>query len=74
MTMFISWKLINKHNPEEKDLQQINLDEVTDDLLTTTFAEIQTIFLELGGDDTVAKGTDFVEAIKNKLRLETDKE
>lgn len=63
VAMLVTCRLTNEVEPSIESLEQINLDNVTDKLLSTCLKEIQMIYKTLGKNGEVVKGPDFLENV-----------
>lgn len=71
VTLYVTCKLTNKLRPDKKSISKINLDLITDELLDESITNVHIIYDSMGGNDSVAKGKDFInelfEVIKDDL-------
>ena len=58
-------KITNKENITFNDLSNIDLDQITDELLNTCKQQVYDKYIELGGNSVVAKSSQLTEAIDN---------
>lgn len=61
----LACKLTNKTNITFNDLGNVNLTQITDELLSTCKQQVYDKYIELGGDSTVAKSPQLTDAIDN---------
>lgn len=65
--MYTVANAIKKLNYSVSEFRQINILEITDDDINANIKTVKTVFDDLGGNDKVAKGHEFVDALKTKL-------
>lgn len=67
VAMHVAASLAQKAAPSITDLSAINVDALTDKALADSFGIVNIIYDELGASDQVAKGTQFLIKLKQKL-------
>jgi hypothetical protein len=61
-------KILRKGKISIKDAASIDLSLFSENLITDTTDEVFRLYIQLGGNDKIAKGTDFVISLRNQLR------
>lgn len=67
VAMHVAASLVQKVAPSIADLSSINVDTLTDKSLEDSFGIVKGIYDELGASDQVAKGTQLLSKLKQKL-------
>ncbi|MDR2652394.1 MAG: AIPR family protein [Prevotellaceae bacterium] len=60
-------KVLKKEKITIKDVVSINLQLFSDELIISTTDEVFSLYMQLGGNDTIAKGPDLIVSLKNQL-------
>ena len=60
-------KTVKKEKIVMSDVASVDLKLFTDELIISTTREVFDIYIELGGNDKIAKGTEFINELKRKL-------
>lgn len=68
VAMFATWLLLNTTSPDPRDIANVDTGSIDDQFLTDGIEEVQKLYESLGADDQVAKGREFVEAVKGRLQ------
>lgn len=67
VAMLVSSRLTNEPKPSIESLEQINLGDINDKLLSDCLKQVQTIYRTLSKDGEVVKGAEFLEAVKKHI-------
>jgi hypothetical protein len=67
-------KIVKKEKITFKNAALVNLSSFSDELMTTTTNEVFNLYMRLGGNDKIAKGSDFIASLKEELALSFAKE
>jgi hypothetical protein len=67
VSMHVSAALTNKAVPTASDLAKVATAAITKDVLNPSVSIVEPIYRTLGGNDQVAKGTEFLKALKARL-------
>jgi hypothetical protein len=67
VSMLVSRLLLNSTSATPQEIAAIEVDSIDDDLIDRAVSEVRQIYDRLGSDDQVAKGREFVEAVRQRL-------
>jgi hypothetical protein len=73
LAMFAARRVLNVTKPSPLQLSKLAVDTIDDAFLDSCFSDVKSIYDELGGDDQVAKGPDFVKKLSERVETLTHK-
>jgi hypothetical protein len=72
VTLYFICRLTNKLKPKAKDIAEIDLSKITNELIEEAIENTYIVYDSMGGNNSVAKGKEFVlevlEQVKNNLQ------
>jgi hypothetical protein len=66
--MFVASEMTKKAEPSSADIASLSIEDVKEEVLSEALAHIRPIYETLGASDRVAKGPEFLEQIKTRLK------
>ena len=72
--MYVVGKLTNKIKPRAQEIANINLEDLTDEIITEAIENTFIIYDSMGGNDSIAKGKEFVKELVEQLQENLDDE
>ena len=67
VAMFATLSLLNNMDPVPQQIADISIDTVDTEILKESFNQVNTIYRDMGADDQVAKGKEFVENLIEQI-------
>jgi len=68
VAMYVTCMALNSPIPTIKAISEIDVDEITDDLLEYSYGKVAMAYEEAGGNDQVAKGSDLKITLQDELK------
>jgi len=72
ISMFVTCLLTNKIKPTAKEIAEIDISALNDELIITAIEEVYVIYDAMGGTNAVAKGTEFVSETLEQIQHRLD--
>jgi hypothetical protein len=65
--MYLCARALNKSKPTKNDLEGLNVELISDDLIKESIETVVVIYEAMGGTNTIAKGQEFVNEVLIQL-------